>query len=136
MIASTKANIDKLRRLRKLFGGGMRQVGILAAAGIYALEHNVARLKEDHENAKQLARLLQQVPTVFVDPDSVETNIVLFEVVNSDRTTQELLMSFKEVGVLLNSVGERAFRAVTHLNVMAVDIEEAGTKISSVLGRS
>ncbi|NKB82206.1 MAG: low-specificity L-threonine aldolase [Nitrospirales bacterium] len=134
MIVATKANIDRLRRLRKLFGGGMRQVGILAAAGIYALEHNVARLKEDHVHAKQLACLLQQIPTVFVDPDLVETNIVLFEVVNSDCTTSELLLAFKEAGVLLNSVGDRAFRAVTHLDVTAEQIEEAGTRISSVLG--
>ena len=97
LIVSTQANIEKLRRLRKMLGGGMRQAGILAAAGLYALEHNISRLKEDHRNAKQLALQLQQIPTVFVDPDLVETNIVIFEVIRSEHSTQELLQAFKAV---------------------------------------
>ena len=103
LIVSTQDNIDKLRRLRKMFGGGMRQAGILAAAGLYALEHNIARLKNDHDNAKHLALQLQQFPTVFVDPDRVETNIVVFEVVQSERSTPELLQAFKEATTALNS---------------------------------
>ena len=71
LITSTKDRIAKLRRLRKMFGGGMRQAGILAAAGLYALEHHVARLREDHDNAKSFALQLQQIPTVYVDPDRV-----------------------------------------------------------------
>lgn len=133
LIASTKDKIAKLRRLRKMFGGGMRQVGVLAAAGIYALEHHVTRLQEDHDNAKSFALQLQQIPTVYVDPDRVETNIVLFEVVRSDRSTQELLQAFKDVGVLLNAVGDRLFRAVTHLNVSNLDVERATHKIGNVL---
>lgn len=125
LIVSTQDNVDKLRRLRKMFGGGMRQAGILAAAGLYALEHNIPRLKEDHDNAKNLALQLQQIPTVFVDPDGIETNIVMFEVVRSDRSTPELLQAFKEAGVLLNAMGDRVFRAVTHLDVNAADIEKA-----------
>lgn len=133
LIVSSRDTITKLRRLRKLFGGGMRQAGILAAAGIYALEHNITRLKEDHEHAKQFASALQQIPTVFVDPDRVETNMVLFEVVGIERSTQELLEAFKKGGVLLNAVGERAFRAVTHLDVTSQDVEEAGARLGKIL---
>ena len=133
LIASTKDKIVKLRRLRKMFGGGMRQAGILAAAGLYALEHHMTRLQEDHDNAKSFALQLQQIPTVYVDPDRVKTNIVLFEVVRSDRSTQELLQAFKEGGVLLNAIGDHLFRAVTHLDVSNVDIEQATHKIGKVL---
>ena len=133
MIVATRANVDKLRRLRKMFGGGMRQAGILAAAGLYALEHHISRLKEDHQNAKNLALQLQQIPTVFVEPDHVETNIVFFEVVRSERSTSELLKAFQEAGVLLNAMGDRVFRAVTHLDVGSRDIDEAAHILSSVL---
>ena len=133
LIVSTQDNINKLRRLRKIFGGGMRQAGILAAAGLYALEHHIARLQEDHGHAKNLALQLQQIPTVFVDPDQVETNIVLFEVVRSERSTPELLEAFKDAGVLFNVVSDRVFRAVTHLDIDGPDIAQAGQCVSSVL---
>ncbi len=133
LVVSTLDNVHKLRRLRKMFGGGMRQAGILAAAGLYALEHNIHRLKEDHDNAKQLALQLQQIPTVFVDPDLVETNIVIFEVLRSKHSRQELLQVFKNAGVLLNAMGDRVFRAVTHLDVDGADIEKVGQILGSVL---
>ena len=133
LIVSTRSRIAKLRRLRKVFGGAMRQAGILAAAGIYALEHNVPRLKEDHDNAKHLALLLQQIPTVFVDPDKVETNIVIFEVVSHNYSTQKLLHCFKQAGVLLNPVGERMFRAVTHLDISVQNIEEVAQILSNTI---
>ena len=133
LIVSTLGNVHRLRRLRKMFGGGMRQAGVLAAAGLHALEYNISRLKEDHDNAKQLALQLQQIPTVFVDPDLVETNIVMFEVVQSKQSTQELQQAFKNAGVLLNVVGDRVFRGVTHLDVNENDIEKTGWILSSVL---
>ena len=111
----------------------MRQAGILAAAGLYALEHNIARLKDDHDNAKNLALHLQQIPTVFVDPDRVDTNIVVFEVVRSEHTTPELLQAFKAAGVLVNTMGDRVFRAVTHLDVDGADIEKAAHILGAVL---
>jgi len=132
LVVSSRERVNKLRRLRKLFGGGMRQVGILAAAGLYALAHHISRLKEDHENARQLALQLQQIPTVYVDPDRVETNIVFFEVVRSERSTAELVQILKTSGVLVNAVGNRMFRAVTHLNVSAHDIDRAGQVFSQV----
>ena len=126
MVVSDVANIRKLRRLRKVFGGGMRQVGILAAAGIYALEHHVLRLAEDHVNAKYLAQLLQAIPGVAVDVESVETNMVMFQLPHSSKSTEQLLDDCRESGVLLNSVGDRAFRVVTHLDVSREDMEAAG----------
>lgn len=133
LIGSTRENVVKLRRLRKMFGGGMRQVGILAAAGIYALDHHVARLREDHDNAKHFALQLQQIPTVYVDPDRVDTNVVMFEVVRSDRATQALLNAFRDTGVLLNATGEHRYRVVTHLDVSKADVEDAAHRIGQAL---
>ena len=134
LIVSTRDLVARLRRLRKMFGGGMRQAGILAAAGLYALEHHIERMRDDHDNAKHLALQLQQIPTVYVDPDLVETNIVLFEVVRSGRSTGELVQALKDAGVLLNAMGEHRFRAVTHLDVSSADIEQATQRIGKVLG--
>ena len=127
--------MDKLRRFRRMYGGGMRQAGILAAAGIYALEHNIPRLKEDHEHAQRLARLLQKIPTVSLDLDRVETNIVIFDVMGSNRSAQEIVAVLRKEGLLLNAVGGKTFRAVTHLDVTTRDIEEAGEIFARVLSR-
>jgi threonine aldolase len=124
--------LDRLRRFRRMYGGGMRQAGVLAAAGIYALEHNIARLKEDHEHARRLAFLLAQIPSVSVDPKSVETNIVFFDVLSS-RSPAELIAALKAEGLLINAVGGRTYRAVTHLDVSADDIERAGAIFARVL---
>lgn len=135
IVMNDRPMVDKLRRFRRMYGGGMRQAGILAAAGIYALEHNLSRLKEDHEHAWRLARLLQKIPTVSLDPDRAETNIVMFDVVGSRRSTQEIVATLKKEGVLLNGVGGTTFRAVTHLDVTAQDIEQAGQILARVLSR-
>jgi len=135
MIVSDISRIAQLRRLRKVFGGGMRQAGILAAAGIYALEHNMARLKEDHEHAKSLAHRLHAVPNVTVDPDLVETNMIVFHVHDSTRSTNELLRDCQTGGVRMNAVGDHTFRAVTHLDVTTQDIEKAGEILAQVCTR-
>ena len=126
LIISDNERITKLRRLRKIFGGGMRQVGIIAAAGIYALEHNIDRLKEDHVHAKRLAELLQEIPTVSIEPDQVETNIIIFKVRETSKRTETFITECQQAGVLLNALGDHAFRLVTHLDISAADIEEAG----------
>ena len=126
MVVSDAARVQTLRRLRKVFGGGMRQVGILAAAGVYALEHHIARLAEDHMNAHYLATLLEGIPGVVVDVKAVETNMVMFQVPHSSKTTDRLLADCREAGVLLNAMGDRAFRVVTHLDVNHEDIVAAG----------
>jgi threonine aldolase len=118
-----------------MYGGGMRQAGILAAAGIYALDQNISRLKEDHDHARLLANALKQIRTVSIQPDQVETNIVLFDVMASRRSPAEILADLKKEGVLVNAVGGTTFRAVTHLDVTSKDIEEAGPIFASVLSR-
>ena len=132
MIVSDKDRVAQLRRLRKLYGGGMRQVGIIAAAGIYALEHNIDRLKDDHAHAKRLAELLQHISAVSVDPNQVETNIVIFHISGNSKSTIDLIEACQQSGVLLNAVGDRAFRVVTHLDISTQDIEAAGQVFEKV----
>jgi threonine aldolase len=133
LLSSNPQLIDRARRFRRMYGGAMRQAGILAAAGIYALEHHVGRLADDHRHAKKLARLLQQIPTVRVAPQHVETNIVLFEVNDPRWPPAALIAALKAAGVLVNAIGGRSFRAVTHLNVSEKQIEEAGAIFARVL---
>jgi threonine aldolase len=135
LIVSDRPTVDKLRRFRRMYGGGMRQAGILAAAGIYALEQNVSRLKEDHDHARLLANALKKIRTVSIQPDQVETNIVLFDVMASRRSPAEILAVLKKEGVLVNAVGGTTIRAVTHLDVTSKDIEEAGQIFASILSR-
>jgi threonine aldolase len=112
----------------------MRQAGVLAAAGIYALEHNIARLREDHEHAKRLAHLLARIPSVTLDLKSVETNIIFFDV-KSSRSPADLVAALKAEGLLINAVGGNSYRAVTHLDVSADDIDRAGAIFSRVLSQ-
>jgi threonine aldolase len=135
IIVSDAGTVAKLRPLRRMYGGGMRQAGILAAAGLYALEHNIARLKEDHAHAKALAGQLRKIPSVSIDVEGIETNIVVFEVTDPSRSSSEILGMLKQAGLLINSVGGMSFRAVTHLNVSAQAIEEAGRIFTRVLTR-
>jgi len=136
VVVSDTERIQKLRRLRKIFGGGMRQVGILAAAGIYALDHHIVRLAEDHKHAQYLATLLQTISGIEVDVDAVETNMVMFQVPYSAKTTDMILAECREAGVLLNSVGDRAFRVVTHLDVSREDMDAACNIFTHVFGNS
>ncbi len=133
IVTSDLRLIEKLRRFRRMYGGAMRQAGIIAAAGIYALEHNIARLKEDHQHAQRLAQLLAQIPTVSINPGAVETNILMFDVVGGHRAPAEIVAALKKAGVLVNCIGGSTFRAVTHLDVRAEDIEEAGRIFRHVL---
>ena len=122
LICADKERIVKLRRLRKMFGGGMRQAGILAAAGLYALEHNVARLAEDHAHAKKLAAALAGIPGVQINPAHVETNIVVFDISETRRTADEVLAALKAEGLLLVPFSATTLRAVTHLDVSSEQI--------------
>lgn len=124
---------QRLRRYRRMYGGAMRQAGILAAAGLYALDHHIVRLKEDHDNAIRLARALRSLPAVKVDLGRTETNIVLFEVPQQSRSASEIVGSLRERGVLINAVGPTTYRAVTHLDVSAEDIDRAAEVFSAVL---
>lgn len=135
LLSNDQQVIDRARRFRRMYGGAMRQAGIIAAAGIYALERHVTRLKTDHEHAKKLARLLQQVPAIQIVPQHVETNILIFDIIDERRTPTELVAALKEQGVLINALGGNTYRAVTHLNIATKQIEEAAAIFTKVLSR-
>ena len=135
LISNDQRLMDRARRFRRMYGGAMRQAGILAAAGIYALERHITRLKTDHDHAKKLARLLQQIPAIQIAPQHVETNIVIFDIVDEQRSPVELVAALKEQGVLINAVGGRSYRAVTHLHITDKQIDEAAAVFGKVLTR-
>lgn len=125
LICTTADRIPKLRRLRRMFGGGMRQAGILAAAGLYALKHNIKRLEEDHVHAKKLATALADLPGISIHPDHVETNIVIFDIAKTRYRPEQAVEALKKQGVLVVPFGKTLLRAVTHLDVRSKDIEKA-----------
>jgi len=130
-LAGDAAFIDGARRFRKMFGGGMRQAGILAAGALYALEHHRDRLAEDHANARRLAEGLVGATGLAVDPDDVETNIVM--VGTTDVTASDLVERLRAAGVLVLPRDAETIRAVTNLNVSASQIEEAVAVFAAVL---
>jgi threonine aldolase len=121
VIAGSKEFIEKAWPWKQRFGGSMRQSGVLAAAGLYALEHNVERLAEDHSNARMLANRLAQIPGIDIDPSTVETNILIINTVNMSLTAQEISEQLLLNGVRIGAMGPDKMRAVTHL-----DVDEAG----------
>lgn len=125
MIASSGEFIAEARRYRKIFGGGMRQAGVLAAACIYALENNIARLKEDHANARDLARELATIRGFDIDMESVQTNIVIISLENLGKSPDEVLALFKKKGVLLTLGNYMGIRAVTHMDVSTEQVKRA-----------
>ena len=125
IIAGSQEFIERAHRYRKLYGGGMRQVGVIAAAAQYAMDHNVDRLAEDHHNAEMFAQAVAQCQGVDLNPEHVETNIIIFDVSSSGRTAQEIVQVFMEQGVLMLAASPNTIRAVTHLNVSKEDIEKA-----------
>ncbi len=125
LVIGSKEFVIRAHRFRKQFGGGMRQAGILAAAGIYALEHNVERLAEDHLNAKRLARGIADIDGLEIDVNAVETNILYFYVRRSELPVPTLLEGLKGEGVLMLGTGPHSIRAVTHLDVSKEGIDWA-----------
>jgi threonine aldolase len=125
LVIGSKDFIARAHRFRKQFGGGMRQAGILAAAGIYALEHNVERLAEDHLNAKRLAQGIAEIDGLDVDVNAVETNILFFHVRKPGLTVPMLLDRMRAEGVLMGGTGPHTIRAVSHLDVSKDGIDRA-----------
>lgn len=123
IVAGDTVFVKRARRMRKQVGGGMRQAGVLAAAGIVSLTTMVDRLAEDHANAKQLAHGLSRMDGIELDPDAVETNIVYFDVTRADLTAAELVGALKARGVLVGAVAAQRVRAVTNHHVSSADIE-------------
>jgi len=134
LVSGSKPFVDRVHRFRKMFGGGMRQVGIIAAAGIYALDHHVERLKEDHQKAKRLALRLREMKRVSIDPDQVETNIVFFDVGQTGRSASEIAQAMKTERVLIHASGKTRIRLVTHLDVSQGDIDLSLKAFRKVLG--
>jgi threonine aldolase len=124
------------RRERKKFGGGMRQVGMLAAACLYALDHHLDRLTEDHANARAFARALAEIPGVRVEVDSVETNIVVFDVGETGLGVEEILKRLRDRGVLMVPFGPTLIRAVTHLDASRDQVLAAAAAVAAVVGAS
>ncbi|RPJ61105.1 MAG: aminotransferase class V-fold PLP-dependent enzyme, partial [Acidobacteria bacterium] len=130
MLLGKKEFIQEAWRVRKMLGGGMRQVGVLAAAAQIALDHMPCRLCEDHENARRLARALAGMPAFGIDPAKVETNILIANL--KGWTSGELLQRLKERGVLAGSTGAAQVRFVTHKDVSTADIDKAVGVIAEV----
>lgn len=134
VIAGTEDFIKKARRNRKMYGGGMRQVGIVAAAGIYAIENNFNRIAEDHRNARLLAERLSQIEGIQIETESVQTNIVVINIEKSKKDVSQVIEQLKSKGVLVVSFGKNKMRAVAHLDVSRNDILEAVEKFREVFG--
>jgi len=134
VLAGSADFIEQAWRFKQRLGGAMRQAGIIAAACIYALEHNVERLADDHGNARLLATRLENVPGLRVVPAEVETNIVLIDVAASGRAAAEIARALDERhAVRVSTFGARTVRAVTHLDVTTADVERAAVAFADVL---
>lgn len=132
MLLGTRAFIDEARAARKMLGGGMRQAGVLAAAGLIALEDSPKGLPEDHANAKLLAEGLAELPGIRIDPEKVVTNIVIFEVSETGLSADSICTQLREHGVLASGFGS-SIRMVTHYDVTRADVESALNALRSVL---
>jgi threonine aldolase len=124
-LAGPKDFVARARRVRKLFGGGMRQAGVLASAALYALENHVERLQEDHAHAQILAQAVADVPGVRLDPADIETNIVYLRVDRKLGTAAQVVRRLKEQGVIAHPTGPQSIRMCTHLDVSRAQIERA-----------
>ncbi|PYS47584.1 MAG: low specificity L-threonine aldolase [Acidobacteria bacterium] len=133
MLLGSREFIDEARRWRKVLGGGMRQAGVLAAAGLVALEETPKRLHEDHANARRLAEGLAEIPGIKIDPEQVVTNIVLFDVSETGITADEICARLKEQKVLASGFGS-SIRMVTHYDVTSADIEVALREMRKAVG--
>ena len=129
VLAGSKAFIAEAWRWKQRIGGAMRQAGMMAAAGLYALDHNLEQLHQDHQNAKKLAEHIATHPNIALDPAAVETNIVLFDLVGTDATGAALVAKLENDGINIGAFGAQRLRAVTHLDVSEADVEESAEKI-------
>ena len=131
LLCGSKNFVERARKFRKMLGGGMRQAGIIAAAGIVALDTMVGRLADDHANAKHLAAGLATVKGIVLEQDDIPTNIVLFTL-SPELSVSEFNNGLEKAGVKLSPRGGNLFRAVTHRMVSSLDIDEALARIKTV----
>jgi threonine aldolase len=133
ILVGSAADMARARRARKLFGGALRQAGMVAAAAIYALEHHVERLAEDHANARLLAEAIAGIEGIRINPADVETNLVFFELDPDSGTAAQLSAALHARGVRINSSGPQRLRACTHLDVTRDDALRAAEAIRESL---
>jgi threonine aldolase len=136
LLAGSKKLIQKAMRIRRMFGGAMRQVGIFAAAGLYGIEHNMNKLNEDHANAKLIVNKLAQSKRVIVDPSLIQTNIIVFNLSEDTIDAPTLVEKAKENGVLIFAFGKKTVRAVTHLDVSRSQCEQAANVLFNIIEES
>lgn len=134
MVCGNAEFIQGARRNRKIVGGGMRQAGIIAAAGIFALEQLVDRLEEDHANAHLLATGLAELPGIEISPEDIRTDIVVFGLSPNVMPADQFQQRLNEVGIKIGIIGDQSFRAVTHYGIEKEDIILALSKAKLVLG--
>lgn len=133
IVAGSKEFIGKAHQYRKAYGGGMRQAGILAAAAIYAVEHNFPLLKEDHRRIRRLAAAISELPGISVDLDSVQTNILIFRVAPQKMDADRLVARLQEKGVLMFKIKPENIRAVSHIEISDDDIDFAIAAFREIL---
>ena len=133
LLAGSRELIERATRYRRMFGGAMRQTGIYAAAGLYALDHHRARLVEDHANAQRIARRLSESQRIDIDLATVQTNIIVFRLREGAPDAATVVERARERGVLLFPFGARTLRAVTHLDVTAEQCDRAAQVLSDII---
>jgi threonine aldolase len=134
-LAGLREFIARARRVRKLFGGGMRQAGIAAAGALFALDNHIERLAEDHRHAQVIAQAIADTPGLRLDPPEVETNLIFFQVEPQLGTAQAVAQTLKARGVLVQATAPQRIRACTHLDVSAAQAERAADTIRQTLTR-
>ena len=135
-IISTSERIEEARIWRKRYGGGMRQIGLLAAAAAYAVENNISRLGNDHKMAKEIAIACAQIDSSIINPDEVETNIVALNLAKFNISASELSQELKIEGILTGALGPKFLRLVTHLDITQADMDKVLTILPPLLKRS
>ena len=130
ILVGTHEDIARARRVRKLFGGALRQAGIVAAAALYALDHHIDRLRDDHDNAQLFATRIEQISGIRVDASAVETNLVFFDVDPDCGQAGQLSTKLAQKGVYINATGPQRLRACTHLDISREDALRAAEAIS------
>jgi threonine aldolase len=133
MVVGAAAFIERCRPIRKMLGGGMRQAGVLAAAGLVALENGPKRLSVDHENAKFLAEELARIPGIRLNPVKVQTNIVIFDVRETGLSSADFLAALAQRGALGVPIDQEKIRMVTHLDVNRSDVEQAAAAVRQLI---
>ena len=133
VLCGTEEFIGNARRWRKMIGGGMRQAGVLAAAGLVALDTMIERLADDHANARRLAQGLANIEGLSVDPDSIQTNIVIFEIDTSVGSATEVIQALAQAGVKVTPSRAQSLRMVTHRHIDGADVDEALARVAQVV---